>query len=443
MPRERTSPFALTNASVVTGDLDATVRPGMTVLVDAAGTIEQVAPAAEVPVPGGYRRIDVAGEYVLPGLINAHAHLFADGKPLPAILTNESLENMVSFAFHSPIGKVVAKRRAKGNVRTQLHSGVTTLRSLGDVAYEVVAVRDEIERGQYAGPRVLASGPLLAVSGGHGTPTIALVGDSPWDARRNVRVNLRRGVDVIKIAATGGVTDARAIGEAGRPQMTEEEMAAICDEAHKAGIIVAAHAESEEGVRDALRAGVDTIEHGSAMSAEIIDLFKDNRRSLHGFSALVPTLMAALPLVKLDQGITGASGVVRENARIVLDRMIAAVCDAAANDIPIGMGTDSALTYVTHYNTWREMDYVVRYGGLTPAQAFHAATRTNARILGLDKVTGSVEPGKAADMVILRANPLDDFRAFTSPRMVIARGTIIESPVVERFAEIDAHLDSF
>jgi len=440
---ERTSPFALVNASVVTGAPDGTVLSGTTVLVDAAGTIEQVAPVSEASVPVGYRRIDVAGKYVLPGLINAHAHLFADGKPLPSILTSESMESVVSFAFHSPLGKVLSKRRAKSNVLTQLHSGVTTLRSLGDVAYEVVAVRDEIERGRYVGPRVLASGPLLAVSGGHGTPTIALVNDSPWAARRNVRVNLRHGVDVIKIAATGGVTDARAIGEAGRPQMTEEEMTAICDEAHKAGKIVAAHAESDKGVKEALRAGVDTIEHGSPMDAEMIELFKDNPRSLHGSSALVPTLMAALPLVKLDQNITGISNVVRENARIILDRIIGAVHDAADNDIPIGMGTDSALTYVTHYNTWREMDYVVRYGGLTQARAFHAATQANARILGLDRITGSVEPGKAADLVVLHANPLDDFRAFTNPRMVIARGAIVEGPTVGRFDDLDAHMDSF
>jgi imidazolonepropionase-like amidohydrolase len=238
------------------------------------------------------------------------------------------------------------------------------------------------------------------------------------------------------------VTDARAVGEAGRPQMTEEEMAAICDEAHRAGILVAAHAESLEGVKDALRAGADTIEHGSEMDAEVIELFRDNPRSLRGYSALVPTLMAALPLVKLDQAVTGVSGIVRENARIILDRIIAAIKDAAANDIPIGMGTDSALTYVTHYNTWRELDYVVRYGGLSPARAFHAATAANARILGLDEVTGSVEPGKAADLVVLRANPLDDFRALASPVMVIARGTVIDSPAVERFDELDAQLDS-
>lgn len=435
--------FALTNARVVTGDADGTVLPESTVVVDAQGTITRVGPAAEVEVPAGCRRIDLTGQFVAPGLINAHAHLFADGKPLPPILTDKSAERLVSFFFHSPAGRIMVKRRAKHNVATQLHSGVTTIRSLGDVAYEVVAVREEIAAGKYVGPRMLASGPLLAISGGHGTPTIALVSDNPWDARRNVRINLRKGVDVIKISATGGVTDARTVDEAGRPQMTEEEMAAICDEAHKAGAVVAAHAESRQGVKDALRAGVDTIEHGSEMDAETIDLFKDNPRSLQGFSALVPTFMVALPLVKLDQRITGVNDVVRESAKVVLDRIVQGVHDAVEHDIVIGMGTDSALTYATHYNTWREMDYAVRYGGLSPALAFHAATQTNARILGLEPVTGSVDPGKSADLVVLPGNPLDDFRTFVRPRMVIAGGAMIDYPQVTRFDEVDAHLDSF
>ncbi|MDA3646437.1 amidohydrolase family protein [Saccharopolyspora indica] len=436
------APFALTNATVLTCDGGGAELPGATVVVDAQGVIEQVGPAAEVVVPRGYRRIDATGRFVLPGLINAHAHLFSDGKPLPPILLKESVESLVAAFMHSPIGRVIAKRRTKANVRTQLHSGVTTLRSLGDVGYEVVEVREEIERGDYAGPRVLASGPLLAVPGGHGAPQIALTSDSPEGARKNTRKNLAKGVTAIKIAATGGVTDARAIGEAGRPQMTEADMTAICEEAHRAGVLVAAHAQSEEGITAALRAGVDTIEHGAAMNAEMIDLFKDNPRSLRGTSALIPTLQPALPLVKLAPEITGADEIVRANAELVFEEMLQGIRDALANDITIGMGTDSALTHVTHYNTWRELDYVVRYGGLTPQQALHAATRENARILGLDGITGSIEAGKHADIVVLGANPLDDFRAFTTPELVIARGTIVERPAVTRFHELDAALDS-
>jgi imidazolonepropionase-like amidohydrolase len=106
-------------------------------------------------------------------------------------------------------------------------------------------------------------------------------------------------------------------------------------------------------------------------------------------------------------------------------------------------GNDSALTFVTHYDTWRELDLLVRVGGLTPAQTLNAATRTNARILGLDDITGSIEPGKAADLVVLAANPLDGFRAFTDVRMVVARGMVIDQPSVTRYAELDAQLDTF
>lgn len=335
------------------------------------------------------------------------------------------------------------KGRTKTNVITQLNSGVTTIRSLGDARYEVVAVANEIEAGKYLGPRILASGPLLAVSGGHGAPLIALISDNHWDARKNVRLNLRKGVKAIKISATGGVTDAKVIGEAGRPQMTEDEMRAICDEAHNAGVLVAAHAQSAEGIAASLRAGVDTIEHGAAMTDEIVELYLDNPNSLHGTSAMIPTLQACLPLIKLDPSVTGIDAVAHANAAMVYEEMLQGIADALEHGVTLGFGTDSALTHVTHYNSWREMDYVVRYGGLTPAAALKAATAVNAKILGLQDEIGSIEVGKQADLVLLDENPLESFRTYGSPVKVVIGGQVVEDPTFERFDDLDAKLDSF
>ncbi len=247
----------------------------------------------------------------------------------------------------------------------------------------------------------------------------------------------------IKIAATGGVTDARAIGDAGTPEMSQDDMTAICDVAHEAGILVAAHAQSAEGILAALRAGVDTIEHGSSMTDEALALFNDNPRALRGSSALIPTLQACLPLVKLDQQVTGINDIVRANAETIFDEMLQGIRLALDNDIAIGMGTDSALTYVTHYNTWREPDFVVRYGGLSPAHALHAATQGNATILGIDDQTGTVAEGRSADLVLLDRNPLvDGFRAYADPVLVAVRGVVVTDLPITRYPEIDAMLDS-
>lgn len=436
------TPYAFTHANLVTADEVGTVRPDHTVVVDASGRISAVGPSTEVDVPTEYSKIDCTGRYVIPGLINAHAHLFADGKPLGAIYLHPRMKHLTTNVMRSRLGRQLMRTRTRTNARTQLHSGVTTLRTVGDVADEVIEYQDAVDRGELCGPRVLASGPLMAITGGHGHPQIAHLADTPEQGRAGTRTNLTRGARAIKIAATGGVTDAKGIGHAGTPEVTEETMRAICEEAHAAGVLVAAHAQSVEGVRRALRAGVDTIEHGSEMDDETIELFKENPRSLRGWSALVPTIQAALPLVKLDRAITGIDEVVHSNAELVLDAMFSGIRSALDNDIPLGMGTDSAVTYVTHANTWRELDYLVRYGKLTPTQALTAATRTNARILGLSAETGSLEVGKSADLVVLDENPLESLRALRSPRAVLVRGHLIEDPQIDRIAGIDAHLDT-
>ncbi|KFI53940.1 metal-dependent hydrolase family protein [Bifidobacterium biavatii] len=437
-PRE---PFAITHATIVTADAIGTTLEDMTILVSADGRIEQVAPRAQAPVRDGRRVIDATDQFVMPGLINAHTHLFSDGKPLNPKMATPRGQRVTAAIMHSPFGQPYLKARAKASVQTLLNSGVTTIRTLGDVEYEAVDLRDRIGEGKLVGPRMLASGPLLAIPDGHGAPLIALTGTTPDDMANNTRLNLEHGVNAIKIAATGGVTDAQRAGEAGSPQIGVEQMRAICDTAHEAGVIVAAHAQSPEGVKRALLAGVDTIEHGSALDAEMIELFRHNPHSLRGWSALIPTLSAGLPLTELDRSVTGITDVQLSNSRNVVSGMISGADEAHEEGIRVGVGTDTAMTFVTQYNTWRELDLLVKRAGFSAAEAIHAATRMNAEILGVDGVTGAIEVGKTADLLVLDTDPLLDLRALRQPAMVVAAGHVIDDPKVHRFDDIDDLLD--
>ncbi|MBM6387592.1 MAG: amidohydrolase family protein [Paenibacillus sp.] len=434
--------YALKNCHLIHGDLNHNLEKNMTVLVNEHGLIQEIGKSIELAIPSHYEVIDLSGKYVMPGLINAHVHLFADGKPFSLSVS----EGMLQFAYdrilNTKFGKNVLKKRMKRNALTALHAGVTTMRSVGEFFYTDVKLRDEINNGEFVGPNLLVSGFFLSVTGGHGAPFLALVGDSPWEARRNVRINVKNGVDLIKICVTGGVTDAKMVGEAGRLQMTVEEVAAVCDEAHKIGLRVAAHVESTEGVRVALKGGVDTIEHGSEMDDEIISLFKNNPSALNGYTALIPTFLAAYPSALLDTCVTNVSATVKENARLVYTSMLKGAQQAIENGITIGLGTDAAMSYVTHYDMWREMDYYIKQANLSNKQLIDMVTRTNAKILGIEEITGTVDIGKQADLIVLDQSPLENIEALSDVRMVMVKGNLIQTPSVTRIQQVDDVLNS-
>lgn len=433
--------YALKNCQVIYGDMRKKADTNMTILINEQGLILDIGKSNDLSVPSNYETVDISGKYVMPGLINAHVHLFADGKPFSLSVR----EGVLNFAYHhildTKIGRSVLKKRMKKNAITALHAGVTTMRSVGEFFYQDVQLRDEIKANEFVGPNLLVSGYFLSVTGGHGAPYLALVGDSPWEARKNVRINVKNGVDLIKICVTGGVTDAKMVGEAGRLQMTEEEVAAICNEAHKLGMLVAAHVESTEGVRIALRGGVDTIEHGAEMDEEIITLYKKNPNALKGYTALIPTLQAGYPSAKLDRSLTKVSETVKENSRLVYDSMLKGVQQAVKYDIKMGIGTDAAMPFVTHYDIWRELDHLMRQTNLNPIQLIEKVTKVNAEILGIDDLTGTIELGKQADLIVLDQNPLDNLRALADISMVMVKGNLIKAPAVKKMKEVDELLD--
>jgi len=429
--------YAFENLVLITGEPDRKPIDDAVILVknkpdfkddDATGMILDA--GSGLDIPSDYTRIDLKGMHVIPGLINAHCHLIGDGKPR----FNYNNERRIKFLIRllkTRIGKKLAFNFMRSHTWTALNAGVTTLRCLGDPLLLDVKLRDLIDSGRILGPRLLVSGTGICVTGGHGSMN-SLVADSPWEARRAVRLNLREGVDWIKLISTGGVMDSRRVGEAGRPQMTVEEISAACNEAHRAGVLVAAHAESRLGVEEALLGGVDTVEHGADLDDDLVELFRHNKKALRGYSSLIPTLSAGLEITKHSVQETRMSRVQMENARLVKDSILSGFRKAMEGGVEVGLGTDASVPFVTHYNLWRELKYYTEAGNITPMQAIYHATLGNAKILNINSETGSVVKGKSADFLVVGGDPLEDLSVLALPRMIVIRGHIIKKPAYKK-----------
>ena len=429
--------FVFRNATVLDGTENMEPRIGQTVLVE-GGRIAAVGPAAEVDAPIGARELDLGGAYLLPGLINMHVHLCGSGRP-----TSAGDAGALMKRLDNPVGRAIVRGLLRKRAQQQLASGVTTVRGAGDPLYGDIAVRDEFNAGKHVGPRLIAPGTGVTVPGGHGAGLFAQIAESPEDAAELVREIAAHGADVIKLFVTGGVFDAEKVGEPGVLRMSEEVARAACEAAHRLGLSVMAHVESTEGVRVALRAGVDTIEHGAPMTPEIVDLYRGGTGTqLEGRTPSVTcTISPALPFVKLPPEKTHSTEVQKANGDIVCEGIVQSAREALAAGIPVGLGTDSSCPFVTQYDMWREVAYFAKYVGVSNAFALHTATAVNARLLGLGDETGTVEVGKSADLIVVDANPLDDLSALRDVRHVMCRGAFVEHPRVKHIAELDEELD--
>ena len=426
--------LAFTHGNLFDGKLDSKLERDVTLLVTmekhgktAKGTIAQIGPSSEIEIPSDARIVDLGGKYVLPGLINAHAHLFGDGKPIALASASERTLSLVKKGLNSWFGKAFAKRRMRKNAQTALQAGVTTIRTAGDLNYLDVAIRDEIDAGKVAGPRLVVAGRSICVTGGHGE-LMAHIIDDPWAGRKAVRDCLRHGSDVIKILSTGGVMDAKRLGEAGRAQMTVEEIAAICDEAHRAGYKVMTHCESTLGIREALLGGVDSIEHGAPIPDDLIPLFKDNPKALKGYTTLVSTLSAPMDLCELGTEVLKIPPIAQQNGEMIRDGMVEGLRTAIEAGIAVAMGTDASVPFVPHYEFWRELVYYQHFAGISNQRAINIATEQNAVLLGIEETTGTLEMGKSADLIVLAENPLEDLFALEHVAHVVHRGHLIENP---------------
>ena len=382
------------------------VRNDQVVLVQ-DGRITAVGPAGATPVPAGAKVIDLSGHTVLPGLIDTHTHVTSDPATPP----------YYHYGISVPRQALIGARFA----RDTLLSGVTTIRNVGADAYTDIALRDAINAGDVIGPRILASGPALGITGGHCDGNMLApefheqsegVADGPVAVRAMVRKNVKYGADVIKYCGTGGVFSKGT--RVGAQQYTPEEVAAIVDEAHMHGRKVAVHAHGANGIKVALRAGVDTIEHASLIDDEGLKLAKEKGAFLSMDIYNTEYTQSEGPkrgeleeFLRKDREVAQAQ---RDNFR-----------KAVQMGIKLTMGTDTGVH--PHRDAPKQLATMVEYG-MTPMQAIQAATWVGAQALGIEAEVGQIAPGYAADIIAVSADPLADVRALAGVGFVMKGGEV-------------------
>lgn len=413
------------------------VQEGQVILVGNE-RITEILPAEEAGKrnlkASGYEEIDLQGKYILPGLINMHVHLAGNGKPQKKQRDNEAL---VKKIMSNGLTKAIAYHMVCGFAKDELYSGVTTIRTVGGLGDFDTRLRDDIAAGKKPGPRILAANEGISVPGGHMAGSVAIAAGSIEEALQHLEIAKAQKVDLVKLMITGGVLDAKEKGVPGELKMAPEMVKAVCDKAHAMGYKVAAHVESPKGVKVALQNGVDSIEHGAKADEEMIALFKEHN------AFLCTTLSPALPYALFDRSITNASEVEQFNGNVVFEGIIDCAKAAIANDIPVVLGNDVGCPWITQYDFWRELYYFHKYVGVSNTFALYTATCRGAEMAGIGDITGTLEPGKCADMIVVEKNPLKDIRALRNVDMVVSQGKVLRSPKVKKKQIVETELDKF
>ena len=385
------------------------VRSGKLINADIlveSGVIKKV--AKNIPIKSEYEIIDLRDLTVLPGLMDAHVHLTG----------NTDLKGNEGISESSYLATIYGVKNAKET----LMAGFTTVRNVGASNYSDVALRDGIEQKAIVGPTLLVSGPPLGITGGHCDSNILPaeyeykaqgVADGPWEVRRKVRENKKYGVDLIKYCATGGVMSKGT--NVNNRQYTLDEMKAIVDEAHTLGMKVAAHAHGLQGIRMAIEAGVDSIEHSSLIDQETVNF------------AISKGVFLAMDIYVSDYilGEGAKNGIPEyslEKERIVGKKQRENFKMAFESGAKMAFGTDAGI--YPHGKNARQFKYMVE-GGMTPIEAIQASTINTAELFGLNNI-GEIKESFDADIVAVMGNPLDDITLLENIDFVMKEGQIIK-----------------
>ena len=337
-----------------------------------------------VPVPKEARVIPLDGRMLLPGFIDCHVHLCLDGSA-----------DSTSVLVHDPVPLTTLK--AARMARETLMAGITSVRDLGGTQGIDLSVRNAVKAGIIQGPRMLASGLPICMTGGHGWQ-FGFECDGADEVRRAARSQIKAGADVVKLMATGGVLTPGV--EPGSEQFTEEELRAGVQEAHKASRRTATHAQGTQGIVNALKAGIDSIEHGFYLNEEAVSLMKARN------VPLVPTISALHNIVTMGVE-AGIPAFAVEKTLKARDAHFQSIRMAHEAGVPVLMGTDAGTPFNLHGRNLDELKRLTECG-FTSVEALIAGTKAAAELLGMGHDVGSIEVGKRADLVIVEGNPVDD-----------------------------------
>jgi imidazolonepropionase-like amidohydrolase len=391
--------FLITNVSLFDGT-GGPPRQGSAVLVDGR-KVAWVGPADAAPSIEARRVYDAGGATLLPGLINCHVHLCNDGAvDLMSQVINDSV--------------TISSVRGVLNLDATLRSGVTSVRDCGAANGIAIELAKAVDSGLIPGPRIKAAGRVITMTGGHGY-MIGREADGPDAVRRATRAEIKEGAHFIKAMATGGV-----LTKGVDPQQTAlrvEELMAVADEAHNAGRRAATHAIGGQGIKNAIRAGIDSIEHGFYLDDEALEM------AVHQGTYLVPTLIAVNQIV--DHGTEGGIPdwvVLKAESESGHHRESFAA--AVRSGMKIACGTDAGTPFNPHADIPLELELMVSFG-LSPEQALLTATRNAAENLDLLHSVGTIETGKLADLLVVRGDPLANISAIRDVAFVVKDGDIV------------------
>lgn len=383
----------LKNGMIIVGD-GSVIEKGA-IAVD-GGSIAYAGPLQRCPVSKKDTVFDLEGKVLLPGLIDCHVHLCLDGSPDPMtrLLGQSVPEVTLKMAHHA---------------RMTLEGGITTIRDLGGRDYIDLAIRDGIASGLIPGPRMLCSGKAICMTGGHGWQ-FGREANGTDGLRQAVREQLKAGVDVVKLMATGGILTKGV--DPGSTQYTLEELLAGVEEAKKAGRKTATHAQGTEGIKNALWAGIDSIEHGIFLDEEAIELMLERK------AFLVPTLNAPYQILKAGVK-KGVPPFAVEKSKAAAKAHFQSVKKAREAGVPIAMGTDAGTPFNAHGENAMELELLMRVG-MTPMEAIQAGTKIAAEVLGLQESIGTLERGKRADLLVVDGDPLEDISLLQRKGRILA-----------------------